>query len=165
MSAKTDYFENQLTDAIWRGQSMTIGANKLCWCAAATTVVPPTFYVGLFNVAPTDSTAGTEQTGGSYARQPIVASLANMAGTQAAASTVASSGTGGTTSNNAAITFTNMPDTSIGGTNGSVAFGIFDAITAGNLLEYAALTAAPVLASAGATLTFAAGALTMQEDN
>jgi hypothetical protein len=58
-----------------------------------------------------------------------------------------------------------MPDTSISGTNGTVAFGIFDAITGGNLLEYAAITGAPVLASAGATLTFAAGALTIQEDD
>lgn len=165
MSAKTDYFENNLTDVIWRAQGLTVGSSKLCWCATATAIVAPTFYIGLFKVAPTDSTAGTEHSGGSYARQPIVASLANMAGTQAAASTTASTGTNATTSNNAAVIFTNMPDTSISGTNGSVAFGIFDAVTAGNLLEYAALTSAPILASAGATLTFVAGALTIQEDN
>jgi hypothetical protein len=159
MSAKTNYFENKLTDFLWRAQTLTIGGSTATWSAA------PTFYIALFKVAPTDATAGTEHTGGSYARQPIIASLENMAGTQAAASTTASSGTNGTTSNNAAITFADMPDTSISGTNGTVAFGIFDAITGGNLLEYAAITGAPVLASAGATLTFAAGALTIQEDN
>lgn len=159
MSAKTDYFENKLTDFLFRAQTLVIGGSTATWSAA------PTFYIGLLKVAPTDSTGGTEQTGGSYARQPIVASLANMAGTQAAASTIASSGTGATTSNNAAITFTNMPDTSISGTNGTVAFGIYDAVSGGNLLEWALLTGQPILASAGATLTFAAGALTIQEDN
>lgn len=157
MGAKTNYLENKLTDFIWRGQSLTIGA------AVATWSVAPTFYVGLFKTAPTDSTGGTEQSGGAYARQPITASLSGMAGTQAAGSTTASSGTEATTTNNAALTFAGMPDTL--GANGSVAFGIFDALTGGNLLEYAALTGGPIQASAGATLTFAAGTLTIKEDD
>ena len=155
MSSKTDYFENKLTDVLWRGQSLTIGASTLSWSTA------PTFYIGLLTTAPTDSSAGVEATGGSYARQPITAALANFAGTQAAASTLASSGTGGTTSNNAVITFSSMPDTT---TTTVKAFGIYDASTAGNLLEYASFLT-PVAASAGATMTFAAGALTIQEDN
>jgi hypothetical protein len=159
MSSKTDYLENNLTDVFWRGQGLTVGTAKLCWCATATTITPPTFYVGLLTATPTDSTAGTEVTGGSYARQPIVTSLANMAGTQSAGSTVASSGTGGTTSNNAVLTYTNMPASTL------TSFGIYDAVTAGNLLEFAALTGQPIAIAAAATVTFAAGALTIQEDN
>lgn len=155
MSSKTDYFENKLTDVLWRGQSLTIGAATLSWSSA------PTFYIGLLTTAPTDSTAGVEVTGGGYARKPITAALANFAGTQAAASTTASSGTGGTTSNNAAITFDTMPDTT---TTTVKAFGIYDAVSGGNLLEYASFGSA-VAASAGATMSFAAGALTIQEDN
>jgi len=156
MTAKTDYFENKLTDFLFRGQTLVIGGSTATWSAA------PTFYIGLHTTSPTDSSAGTETSGGSYARQPIAASLANMAGTQSAGSTTASTGTNATTSNNNVITFTNMPDTS---TVGLVSFGIYDAVSGGNLLEYAALTGQPIKASAGATLTFAAGALTIQEDN
>lgn len=158
MSSKTDYFENNLTDVLWRGQSLTVGTAKLCWCATGTTVTPPTFYVGLLTATPTDSTAGTEVTGGSYARQSMAASLANMAGTQSAGSTTASSGTGATTSNNATITFTGMPAASL------TAFGIYDAVSGGNLLEYAALTGQPIAVASGATVTFNAGGLTIQED-
>jgi len=159
MSSKTDYFENKLIDFLFRNQTLTIGSAVATWSTA------PVFYIGLLKVAPTDSTAGTEHTGGSYARQPITASLTAMAGTQSAGSTTASSGTNGTTSNNASIVFSDMPDTSISGTNGSVAFGIYDAVTGGNLLEWALLTSQPILAATGATLTFAAGNLTIQEDN
>lgn len=165
MTAKTDFFENKLTDAIWRAQPLVMGSVQLQWVATAgaPAVSPPTFYIGLLTVSPTDSTPGTEITGGSYARQPIAASLANMSGTQSAGSTTASTGANATTSNNIAVTFTGMPDTT--GANGLVAFGIYDALVGGNLLEFAALTGQPINASAGATLAFAAGALTLQEDN
>ena len=71
-----------------------------------TTDPPATMYFGLIT-ALTDVRAGTvtEVTGGSYARVAVTASLANFAGTQAAGSTSASSGTSGETSNNGAITF------------------------------------------------------------
>lgn len=159
MASKSDYFENALTDVIWRGQSLTVGTAKLCWCATGTTVTPATFYVALFTATPTDSTAGTECTGGSYARQSFVGNMTNMAGTQSAGSTTASSGTNATTSNNSAITFTNMPACSLTG------FAIMDASTAGNVLEYAALTGQPISVASGATVTFNAGSLTVQEDN
>ena len=89
-AALSDFAENKIVDAVLRGQ--TLGA-------------PATGYVALYTACPTDSTAGTEVTGGSYARVAITSSLANWAGTQSAGSTTASSGTGGTTSNNGAITF------------------------------------------------------------
>lgn len=157
MSSKTDYFENKLTDFLWRGQTLTVGGAIATWSTA------PTFYVGLFTAIPTDSTAGVEVIGGSYARQPIVVSLTTMAGTQAAASTTASTGVNGTTSNNNTLTFVDMPEAM--GTTALQAFGIFDALTGGNLLEYAPLNGAPISASAGAVLTFSPGSLTIQEDN
>ena len=171
MSSKTDYFEARLTDAIWRAEStLVVGSSKLAWVATATASLPPTFYVGLFSTMPTadGSTAGTESTGGSYARQPIVASLANMAavsvsGGKGSATGIASIITSNEaiTSNNNVITYTAMPDITTLTVKG---FGIFDAITGGNCLEFATF-GTPVSASAGATLTFAAGALTIQEDN
>ncbi len=145
MAALTDYAENKLIDALLRAQA--IGT-------------PATWYIALFTAAPTDSTGGTEVSGGSYARVAVTASLANFAGTQSAGSTTASTGTSGTTSNNAAITF---PTAS--GSWGTVThWGIADASTAGNLWIYAAVTTPPTITS-GMTPSFAAGALTVQVDN
>lgn len=145
MAAMTDYLENKIIDWLLRAQTFT---------------PPATTYVGLFTVAPTDSTAGTEVSGGSYARVAVTSALANWAGTQAALSTSVSSGTGGTTSNNAAITF----PTATANWGTVVAFGLFDAITSGNLLIYANLTASRSVTN-GSTASFAASALTFQDDN
>ena len=57
----------------------------------------PTAYVALYTVAPTDSSSGTEVTGGSYARQAV--SFA--------------SSSGGATSNTANIDFTGMPSCTV----------------------------------------------------
>ena len=153
MSSKTDYFENKLTDVLWRNQSLVVGGATLSWSSA------PTYYVGLLTAAASDSSAGTEVTGGSYARQSVVASLANMAGTQSAGSTTASSGTGGTTSNNGTLTFASMPACTL------VGFAVYDASSGGNQLEYALLTGQPIAVASGATVSFSAGQLTIQEDN
>lgn len=144
-AALTDYLENKLIDTFLRAQAYTM---------------PATVYVGLYTSCPTDSTAGTEVSGGSYARVAITSSLANWAGTQSAASTTTSSGTGGTTSNNGVITFpTATADW------GTVAcFGVSDAGSGGNLLFYATLTASRNITN-GSTASFAAGALTLQIDN
>src|SRR5690242_11433971 len=146
MAALTDYAENKIIDALFRGQSL--GA-------------PATWYIGLFTANPTDTGGGTEVTGGSYARVSVTASLANWAGTQAAGSTTASSGTGGTTSNNVVITFP-APTANWGVVTG---FGLFDASSAGNLWEYAALTVNKTINNGDAAPSFAIGALTFQIDN
>lgn len=143
--ALTDYAENKIVDAVMRGQ--TLGA-------------PATWYASLYTVCPTDSTAGTEVSGGGYARVAITASLANWAGTQSSGSTIASSGTSGTTSNNAVIPF---PTAS--GSWGTIAcWGLTDASTAGNLWIYTTVTTPPTITT-GATPSFAAGAMTIQIDN
>jgi len=146
MGAKSDYLENKLIDHIFRGQAYT---------------PPATIHVALLTAAPNDAGGGTEVTGGSYARVAVTASLANFAGTQSAGSTVASSGTGGTTSNNGAITFP-APTANWGSVTH---WGIYDAASGGNLLYYAALTTAKTINNGDAAPSFAAGALTVQEDD
>jgi hypothetical protein len=139
---------------------VTLTDNSVTWTACSGIPVPPTLYVGLFTVTPSDTGGGTEVSGGSYARVAATPSLANFAGTQSAGSTTASTGTGGTTSNNASITF--PAATADWGT--AVAVGIFDAATGGNLLFYGALTSNQAIPS-GVTASYAAGTLSFQEDN
>lgn len=145
-AALTDYAENKLVDAILRGQSL--GA-------------PATGYVALYTVCPTDSAAGTEVTGGSYARVAITSSLANWAGTQGAGTTVASTGTNGTTSNNIVLTYP-APTANWGVVT---CWGILDAASAGNLWIYSALTVNKTINNGDAAPSFAAGAATFQIDN
>ena len=107
--------------------------------------MPTTVYVGLYTVAPSDTgtgtTGGTQVTGGSYARQTAVFS--------AAAS--------GTTSNTANIDFAGMPAAT------TVAIGVFDALTSGNLLLWGTLTANKTT-DAGDTLRIATGDLDISID-
>jgi hypothetical protein len=141
MSAMSDYLENKLVDQLFRGQS------------APTTT---TLYVGLLTAAPSDTGGGTEVTGGSYSRVSVTSSLANWAGTQTAGSTAASSGTGGQTSNNVALTFPTPA-----ATWGTVThFGIYDAASGGNLLFWGALTIAKTINQAD-TVTFPAASLSV----
>jgi hypothetical protein len=145
MAAFTDYLENALVDQIFRGQAFSF---------------PSTLYVALFTAAPSDAGGGTEVTGGSYARASVVASLANFSGTQGAGTTVASTGTTGTTSNNATITFPTA--TAAWGTVTHLA--LFDAASSGNMLTWSALTASQVVNN-GTTLTIAPGGFSFQVDN
>ncbi len=138
----TDYAENKVVDAMFRGQ--TLGA-------------PATFYVGLDTVACNDAGGGTEVTGGSYARVAVTSSLANWAGTQSAGSTTASTGTGGQTSNNAAISFP-APTANWGSV---VSFRLWDASTSGNAWICQTLTAAKTVNSGDSAPSFAIGAMTI----
>lgn len=153
--ALANAFENTVVDVLIRGQSATINSKTLSWSAA------PTYYVALATTAGSDAACGTEVSGGNYARASIASSLANWAGTQGAGTTVASSGTGGTTSNNVAVTY-GAPSANWGQV---VEFCVYDALTSGNLLWRAALTAAKTINNGDAAPSFAAGALTFQADN
>jgi len=102
---------------------------------------PTTVYVALYTVAPSDAGGGTQVTGGSYARQ---------AATFAASSS-------GATSNDSNIDFAGMPACT------TVAIGIFDAITSGNLLLHGTLTANKTT-DAGDTLRIATGDLDISID-
>lgn len=142
----TDYIENKLVDWLIRGQTFT---------------PPATLYVGLHTTACSDSSAGTEVTGGSYARVAVTSSLTNWAGTQSAGSTTASSGTSGTTSNNNAIVFP-APTANWGVVTH---FSINDASSAGNMIVCQALTTSKTINNGDAAPQFNAGALTIQVDN
>jgi len=141
MAALSNYLENQLVDHVFRGQ-------------AYSATVPASVWVALYTSAPSDAGGGTEISGSNYARVAVSRSLAAWAGTQGAGTTLASDGNGGTTSNNASITFP-TPSASWGTVTH---FGILDAVTGGNLLFHGALTV-PQTINSGNTVTFAAGQL------
>lgn len=144
--AMNDYAENKALDAFMRGQ--TLGAPATQWWGLATDTC-------------SDSTQGTEPSGNAYARISVAASLTNWAGSQAAASTTASSGTNGTTSNNIALTWT----TSTGAWGNLQSVRMYDASTAGNSWICINLSAALNVSGSGFTVSFPAAALTFQIDN
>ena len=135
MSEMSDYLENEVIKHIFRTGSFT---------------KPTNLYIGLLTAAPSDAGGGTEVSGGSYAR---------VANNPADANWAATSGTNGTTSNVAAITFP-TPTASWGTVTH---FGIYDAATAGNLLFHSPLTTSKTINS-GDSVSFAAGALTIVFD-
>jgi hypothetical protein len=140
MANLTNFAENALIDALLRGQAL--GA-------------PATFHVALFTSDPTETgAAGTEASYTGYARVAVASSLANWAGTQGAGTTVASSGTGGVTSNNGVITFgapTSGPQT-------VTHWALMSASTGGNMWLYGALSASRVINNGDAAPSFAAAA-------
>ncbi len=107
---------------------------------------PDPLYVALYTTANSDSTPGTEVTGGNYGRISIA------------------KGTGWTSSGNATenaadITFTEA--TASWGT--VVAFGLMDASSGGNMLYWGDLTASKVIDN-GDTAKIPAGDLDITED-
>ena len=92
-----------------------------------------TIFVGLYTVAPTDSTSGTEVTGGSYVRKAVTFASASA----------------GATSNTTDIDFTGMPAAT------TVAIAVHTAVTAGTMLMYGTLTTNKTT-DAGDTLRIAA---------
>lgn len=102
---------------------------------------PASIWVALYTAAPSDSSSGTEVTGGSYSRKQITFSAA----------------TNGTIANNTNIEFTSMPACTV------VAVGILTANTAGDLLFWSTLTTNRVLL-ANDTIRINSGALVVSLD-
>ena len=123
MAALSDHAENLL----------------LNWLMTTDSVTRPTaWYIGLYTAAPSDSGGGTEVTGNGYSRQSATWGTA--------------SGTGGTTDNEANVTFT-----ASGGDWGTIThIGIHDAASSGNLLWHGAMSASKTIAD-GDTLQFNTG--------
>lgn len=96
---------------------------------------------------------------GAYARASVVASLANISGTQGAGTTTASSGTGGQSSNNGAISFPTSTTAWVPAPAVVWGIAIYDAASGGNLWWWG-----PVLnvqnVNVNNTLTFNAGQMT-----
>jgi hypothetical protein len=142
----SDYLESKLVDHLWRG---------------ITFPAPTALFIGLYTTAPTDAGGGVEVTGGSYARVSYAPSPTNWANTQTSG-TGASTGTSGGTSNSAAITFNPGPTAGWGTVT---AFGIWDALSGGNLLWWGLLSASKTVNSGDAPPSFQAGALNIILDN
>lgn len=106
----SDFLENEILDHVF---------------GAAAYTAPATLYIALFTAAPTDAGGGTEVSGGSYARVAVTNNATNFP-----------AASGGAKANGTEITF--VTATASWGT--VVAFGIFDAASAGNLLAWADLT-------------------------
>ena len=128
MAEFTNYLENKLLDHVLNNASFTS---------------PTTVYVGLFTAAPTDTTSGTEVSGGSYARQVLSVSTASS----------------GVVTSDADITFPQAT----GSWGTIVALGIHDALSSGNLLMYTDLTTSKVIET-GDILKVSSGSLTVTLD-
>lgn len=128
MAEFTNYLENKLLDHVLNNASFTS---------------PTTVYVGLFTAAPTDTTSGTEVSGGSYARQVLSVSTASE----------------GVVTSDADV---NFPQAT-GNWGTIVALGIHDALSSGNLLMYTDLTTSKTIEN-GDILKVSSGSLTVTLD-
>lgn len=136
-NAKGHYWQKQVLNAALRG---TVAAN------------PASVFLALFTVAPTDNAGGTEVTtsGTAYVRQTLTAGFAVATDNGATA--------GATTTNSGAINF--PVATANYGT--VVAWAIFDAVTAGNMLYWGLWNTAQAVNS-GNQFTVPASSLTINE--
>lgn len=141
----TDFLENKLVDHLFRGTSYT---------------APASIYVSLHTAACSDSSTGTEVSGGAYARAAVSTGSTVWANTQNSGTGV-STGTNGTTSNVGVITFA-APTANWGSVTH---FGVFDALTTGNMMICQSLGTAKTVNNGDAAPSFGAGALTIQVDN
>jgi hypothetical protein len=101
---------------------------------------PATLYLALFTTDPTDADSGAEVSGGSYARETVAFGAP----------------TDGVGSNSSAVTFT----TASAAWGTVTHFGIYDAVSAGNLLFHTILTASKVVGD-GDTFKVNSGDLTV----
>lgn len=145
MASLTDLARNKVLDAILRDQALG---------------VPDSWFVSLYTVMPTASTAGTEVTGTDYAPVEVTTALTAFSGTQGAGTTSASSGSSGESSNNDDIDF---GAAGTGGWGAIVGWGLKSSSGAGlwlfdNLRDGDGL-AVSFSANAGTPVKFTAGSM------
>jgi hypothetical protein len=131
--SKVDALEQRILDHLFKG-----GATPALTALS-------TVYVALFTAAPSDSAAGTEVTGSSYARVAVAAAAWTRTGSQIA--------------NNAEIAFpavTSAAYTVVG-------WALMDALTVGNMLYWGDISPS-VTMNVSDVPRFATGALTVNED-
>lgn len=133
MAGKSDYLENKILNYIFNG---------------GTFAAPGTVYIALFTSAPSDTGGGTEVSGGSYARKAITCNTTNFPTT-----------TTGLIENDVVQNFAQAS----AGWGTITHFGIFDALSAGNLLYWGAISPSKTVAS-GDTLSIAQNQLQVTED-
>lgn len=137
MSYFTNYGENKWIDYL-RGQGITL---------------PTNWYLGLLSAFADGSV--TELSGTGYARVTRARSLANFSGTQGAGTTLASTGTSHTSSNNASVSW-GAPGSNWGTAN---YVGFFDASTAGNCWFVVPITAVVITTGSPATVEVASAGI------
>jgi len=125
--AFTDFLENKLVAHTFSNTAYTS---------------PSSVFVALYTVAPTDSTTGTEVSGGGYARQ-----------------SAAFTTTGNAATNTSAIEY----PTATGNYGTVVAVAILDASSSGNMLAYATLSSSKTI-STGDVFRIPAGDLDITLD-
>lgn len=108
--SKSDFLELEILDHVLGNAAYT---------------APATVYVGLFTVAPTDSGGGTECSAGNYARKDVTNNATNWP-----------AASGGLKQNGTPINFVQANADWAPPGSPVVAFGLFDAPTAGNLLYW-----------------------------
>ena len=124
------------------GNLTTYLENKILdHCLGTATFEKPSIYVGLFTEAPIDADFGKEVTGNGYCRKKATFKIANN----------------GATSNASNIEFDEMPSVT------TVAIGIFDSPTEGNMLLFGYLTQ-ETDTDEGDTLQIAEGGLDLEID-
>lgn len=146
MAGLTNFLRNKIVDWFLRGQAYT---------------PPTTVYIELVSTTPTPALAGTPLSGSGYAREAIACSTTAWAATNADGSTAnPSTGTNGTTSNNAVVDF----GTAAAAWGTASHWEMYDASSGGNRLLYGVIvdgTGAPAPRSitTGDPVSFPAGAL------
>ncbi len=121
----------------------TIGGNLY---NAKGTALPATWYVGLFTVQPSGGSGGTEANYTGYARQSLTSGTTDFTVTSA-----------GLTQNAIVVTF----PTNTGSAQTVVGYGLFDALTGGNLWQDVAFASSQTINN-GADASFAINALQFQ---
>jgi hypothetical protein len=126
----TDYLENKIVDHFFTGKTST---------------TKPSVWLALYTVTPTDSAAGTEATGGAYARVATAGTDWNAA-------------SGGVATNATVLTF----PTPTAGWGTIVAIAGVDAVSAGNILWYSDQTPNKTV-NTGDTVSFPIGSITITQ--
>jgi len=133
MGSKSDYLENKSLDHNLGGPNYDR---------------PATVYIALYTATPSDSGGGTEVSAASYARKAVTNNSTNFP-----------AASGGGKANGTVIEFVTAEES--WGT--VVAWGIFDALTGGNLMYWGLLTVEKEI-SQGDEIRFPVDALTLTED-
>jgi hypothetical protein len=134
MAGKSDFLEDAILDHVLGSVDYTPATD---------------IYVALFTAAPTDAGGGTEVSGNDYARVQMTNNQTNWP-----------DASGGAKANGTAVTF---PPANGGNWGTVVAFGLFDAVTAGNLLYWGLVTPNKAV-NDGDTASFAVGDIDVTED-
>lgn len=107
--------------------SDTFETTTLKWLLTADAVTRPTaWYIGLFTAAPSDAGGGTEVSGGSYVRKSVAFTVS-----------------GNLATNSAAVEF----DVATADWGIITSVAVFDAVSGGNMIAYATLTASKTIAN------------------